>query len=499
MPSSYTLLQHDRLDDLMDKIGHGRFHIFAVIGLGFRLFVRGSIISLRTMFGPYFKCKYDLSYFAASFYITTYLLCAAIFSPLTGWLANKLGKRTTLLLCSSMSAVIAILHIMSSSFSMLVITMAGCGIFDSAQYLVYPFIVEFFGKSGRKHISSIEFFYVLGFASGVIVGYLCLKYLSWQWAIIICVIIPLILFLISLVYLPESPRYLLANGDRVGTVKSLLQMSMMNNPGSDKKVLIRTFTKALGEPSSDNDDGEGDNDDDDDDDDDDDNSQSSNVAEDESRYERKIMEDKSLLSCDDINLSSKDLRQRIIVVCVMAFIISLSRNVFLYSSGQRYDVDHSEHQCNQCSTSISINHLISVAVGSSIAILISYNLIGQLRRRPALRGLITVLAIAILPFYFHLPDWLVTGSFFVVSVINECLMIVRLVYCSEVVPSSVRGFSNNLMFGFALGGSLTGALIATYILHVNQFLTFLCLHICIFICLMVIYRFVIETKDMSLN
>ena len=89
MPSSYTLLQHDRLDDIMDKIGHGRFHIFAVIGLGCRLFVRGSILRLRTMFEPYFKCKYDLSYFAASFYITSYLLSDAIFAPLNGWFANK--------------------------------------------------------------------------------------------------------------------------------------------------------------------------------------------------------------------------------------------------------------------------------------------------------------------------------------------------------------------------------------------------------------------------
>ena len=54
MPASYTLLQHDRLDDIMDEIGQGRFHIFAVIGLGCRLFVRGSIVSLGTMFGPYF-------------------------------------------------------------------------------------------------------------------------------------------------------------------------------------------------------------------------------------------------------------------------------------------------------------------------------------------------------------------------------------------------------------------------------------------------------------
>ena len=48
-----------------------------------------------------------------------------------------------------------------------------------------------------------------------------------------------------------------------------------------------------------------------------------------------------------------------------------------------------------------------------------------------------MLAIAIILFYFPLPDGLVTCFFDVVSVINECLMLFRIVYCSEVVPSSV--------------------------------------------------------------
>ena len=452
MPASYTLLQHDRLDDVMNEIGHGRFHIFAVIGLGCRLFVRGSILSLRTIIEPYFKCKYDLPYFTASFYITSYLVCAVISAPLNGWLANKYGKRRTLLLCTSMSFVTARLQIMSSSFTLLVITMAGCGIFDSAQYLVYPFILEFFCKSGKKHVSSIELFYVLGFASGVMIGYFCLKHLSWQWAMIFCFIIPLIPVLISLAYLPESPRYLLANGDRVGAIKSLVQMSLTNNPGSDKTELIQSFTKALCKPANENNDWEGQHDDADDvDDNDDDGGGGSpllaNLAEDESANERKRSENVSLLGVGDLKISSKDLKQRILVVCVIAFLISVSRCAFLYVSGKRYS-NHSEQQCQQCLSSISINHLISVTVGSSIAIVISYNLIGRLKRRLALRGLITVLAIAIFPFYFHFPDFLVTGSFFIVSVINECLMLVRLVYCNEVVPSSVRGFANNIMFGF---------------------------------------------------
>ena len=83
-------------------------------------------------------------------------------------LQTNMAKEGHFCCARSMSFVTARLQIMSSSFTLLVITMAGCGIFDSAQFLVYPFILEFFCKSGRKHVSSVELFYVLGYASGVI-------------------------------------------------------------------------------------------------------------------------------------------------------------------------------------------------------------------------------------------------------------------------------------------------------------------------------------------
>ena len=489
MPASYTLSQHDRLDDIMDEIGHGRFHVIAVIGLGCRIFVRGSVMSLTAILEPYFKCKFNQSYFAASFYVTAHLLSGAFTSPLTGWLANRYGKRNIMFLFSSMAVVTSLLHVMSSSFLMVAITMGCYGLFENAQFLVYPYLLEIFCKSGRKHISIVELFYVAGWASGVLSGYFCLKYSSWQWSIIICVIIPLIPVIITLGHIPESPRYLLANGDKIGTIKSLVEISLMNNPGADKADLIRKYTNVLFDVSNDRKD----------DDDDDDESFSSSPAEDPPSNDDVSSEESSLLIDTDLKITNKDLWHRITIVCIIAFTISATRNAFVYASAQRYGKDFSKEHCNQCSPFVSTNRSISVIVGLTIAVFVSYNFIGRLKRRLALRGLITALAIAMLPFYLHLNDWLLACFFFIASVINECLLIVRLVYCTEVVRSSVRGFANNLMFAFAYGGNLVGAFMVTYALHVSPFLTFMSLHIYVLIGLVVIYRYVIETKDMSLN
>ena len=499
MPASYTLLQHDRLDDIMDEIGHGRFHIIAVIGLGCRLFVRGSIFSLTTILEPYFKCMYNLSYFAASLYLTSYLICSAISAPLTGWFANRYGKRKALLLFSCMTIVTAIIHVMSSSFLLVVITMSGSGIFENAQYLVYPYLIELLCKSGRKHISIVEIYYVVGWASGVLIGYFCLRYLSWQWAIIFCVILPTIPVLITLAYIPESPRFLLANGDKIGAIKSLVRISLSNNPAGDKATLIRKYGEVLCQPMRGYEHTDNDDCNDDDDDDYDDLSRVPNSVDELSLSADKTTEEASLLDASNFKISNKDLRQRVIVICVLSLMIAVSRNSFLYGSGQSYKKEMSIKQCNQCWTLFQENHLISVISGSSIALVISYNVIGYLRRRLAMRGLMTALAIAILPFYSQLSDWLLSVCFFIASIINDCLLILLLVYCSEVVPSSVRGFANNLMFAFGISGSLIGALMVTYFVHVSRFLTFFCLHSCVLIGLVVAYRYVIETKDMSLN
>ena len=279
--------------------------------------------------------------------------------------------------------------------------------------------------------------------------------------------------MISLGILPESPRYLLANGDIVGAVKSLVQISLTNNPSTDKRKLIQTLTKAL--------------------------QKSSNRYEDDDDDHVSISVEDSMLNSGDLKITNKDLRQRIVTVCVIDFRVSVSRNSFLFASGQSYVQDHFQEQCNQCSALVSINHLISVSVASSLAIIISYNVIGFLKRRLAMRIFITVLAIAILPFYFQLSNFSLSICFFIVSVINECLMLLRLVYCSEVVPSSVRGFTTNLMFAFGITGSLVWALMATYTMHISYFVTFLFLHFCVLVCLVVVYRYVIETKHMSLN
>ena len=388
---------------------------------------------------------------------------------------------------SCMTVVTAILHILSSSFVMVTVTIAGYGMFENGQFFVYPYFVEFLCKSQRKQFSVLLIFYMVGWASGVLIGYFCLKHLSWQFAVIFCIILPIIPSIVTAVYMPESPRYLLAVGDINGAVESLARIVTTNMPNALKQELIPKYTKILHEnkPRDENYD-ENDSD-------------LSNSEDNLPSKDGLTSEEVSLLDERELKISNKDLWQRIYALCFIDFTVSIARNALLYAAGQSFMEEGIKQQCSECSTLIRVKKLIYVTTGSSLAISISYFIIGYLKRRLAMRGLITILAIVAIPFFFELSDWLSSGLFFIATLLTECLANLVSLYCNEAVPSSVRGLSNSLVAGCWVAGSIFAALLSTYFVHINPLFTMLFIYVFILACLAVVYRYITETKDMCLN
>ena len=490
MAPSLSPSKHVLLDDIMEEIGCGTFHVIAVFGLGCRMFARGSIMNLTAMLEPYFKCRYDLTYYAASFYVTLYLISSALTTPLTGWLADTYGRRKTLLLFSCMSATTAMLHVMSSSFLMVTLTMAAYGLFENGQYLVYPYLLEFFSKSNRKYYSALLIFYIAGWATSVLVGYYCLNYLSWRFTVIFCVILPLIPAIITFGYMPESPLYLIAIEDRYGAVKSLVGINKTNMDDADKQQLILKYSRILYDDHAD---------DDDHNDDWSDESSLANFDDNWPSNQETAKDEDSLLHRGNSKISKKDSKQRIIVLCIIGFTISISQNALIYAAGQSYIGDSSGTHCSTCSTTVQVKHLISVAVGATVAAFVTCFIIGYVKRRLTMIVFTAILAVLMVPFYFQLSDWLLSVLFFIASVLTDSLATLKHVYCAEVMPSTLRGRASGFMSGFYLAGSVVAVMLATYFLHISHIYSFLFIHVCILTCLVVTYRYVIETKDMPLN
>ena len=478
MQSTVELSYHDRLDHIVDDIGFGWFHLMAMFGLGCRIIARGSIYSLTTVLEPYFQCKFQLSYFTTSFYITSFLACFTISTWPTGKMVDKFGKRKTLILLGVMSVIIAILHIISRSFLMITITLSAFGLVEGAGFFVYPYLLEILPKSKRKFIIIIEIFFVVGFITGVIMCKISLDYLSWQWSIVVCLIIPILVTIIVMIRSPESPRYLIAVNDNNGAIKALVQIALMNQPNLDRAELTKKYQEILLEdqpPEKD--------------------AAMIEVKGDEANHEKTY-----LVNNKNIQLSRKDIWQRIFLVSLLRFITEFCRSIVTFGAGQSYkNSSKSADQCRQCYMTFELEQLVSVSLGIAVAAFISYHLVGRLKRRLALQILTTILALIIIPFYFGISGWFLTGFFFLLSVTTGAYYMILFVYVSEVVPTSMRGLTVGLASGSSIAGLLFGAQFATYFLHLNVLICVVVTHVLVGVLMVTVYFFAVETRDMSLN
>ena len=463
-----------KLDHIIDRIGFGNFQVISMLGLGCRVFVRGSVLSLLAMLEPYFQCMYGLSQLSASLYITVYLISGAFASWPSGYMADIYGKRKTIILLCSMSAFIAFLQTLSQSFAMIVMTMMAFGLFENAIFLVYPYLLEVFPISKRKYLALTDVFNIIGFASGILITYVCLQYASWQMAISISVILPLLVVIAFAWFMPESPSYSLSKGDREALADALFQMMDKNNVKFDiqERLLIHKDVESNNDFSS-----EGD------------------WSDEDNSLDQLLAKARHRLHVQNSRMPLVDILQRALVSCVMRFTAYMCRDVLVYASGQSYVLN----PCSDCHVNVGTTNLLSTCLGFSISIMVSYNLIHYCKRRITFLGLLISLSLLVIPFYFRPSHWILATLIFVSSVCADCLLVVLLVYLSEIVPTSVRGLNIGLAISSGYFGELSAAILATWVLHIKFTLFLNILHSVIVICLVVVYFFAIETKDVSLN
>lgn len=478
----FRFVQSDRLDTVINEIDFGFFHILMIFGLGSRIYVRGSTGSLAAIMEPYLKCKFDLPAWMASTYLVIYFLTSAFSSWANGLIADKYGKRKTILLLCSMTVTLGILHALSNSFAMITITRAAYGLFQNAQYFIYPYLMETLPKS-KKHLASmLEVFLIIGFASAVLITDFCLKYLSWQWAVFFTYILPVTIAIMTLLVIPESPRYLISINDKKGAVDSLVRIAKLNRCKSSREELSQRYRQILFETEVQDDMG------------DEESSEDALLLAEEKENAGDQMQNKS-----ECQLTKADIWRRVMMVCITTFLNQWFRSALMYGSGQSYGMDKSKESCTQCTDSVQVAHLLSVSSGMALSLIAAYNFLRLFKRRLILLSLMTSLAIAVTPFHFAISDIISSLTFFVSSSITETVNVILLVYASEVVPTSVRGISVGTISTAGTIGKFTGTLFASYVLHLNGHLSLLVMHALIVVCITVIYFFAEGTKDMSLS
>lgn len=164
---------------------------------------------------------------ATGFNVASILLGCAAGAFMAGWLADKLGRRTILII----SALFFTLSALGAGFAqdslqfVLVRVLGGFAV-GAASVLAPAYISEVAPAKYRGSLSSIQQIaiisglfasflsnYVLARVAGGSTQILALGFEAWRWMFWVMTI-PSIAFFLSLLVIPESPRYLVASGKK---------------------------------------------------------------------------------------------------------------------------------------------------------------------------------------------------------------------------------------------------------------------------------------------
>jgi SP family sugar:H+ symporter-like MFS transporter len=187
------------------------------------------------------------------FNVASILLGCAVGAFMAGWLADKFGRRTILIiasLCFTASALGAGLAQNSLQF-VLVRVLGGLAV-GAASVLAPAYISEVAPAKYRGALSSVQQIaiitglftsflsnYLLARKAGGSTEILAMGFEAWRWMFWV-MLVPSVVFFLSLLFIPESPRFLVASGKKDKALAVLTRLM-----GSDANAKLAEIDASL--------------------------------------------------------------------------------------------------------------------------------------------------------------------------------------------------------------------------------------------------------------
>ena len=536
-------LKGDFVHNCMEAIGFGKFQVIMLMSLGLRCFVRGSSNCMLSILQPYLRCHMKLSIFTASWLGTGLAIGRLFGAVLIGRMADKYGRRRSMLCLFSLNTLLSLLNALSSSYIMILITRASIGFAFEAGILVYTYGMELLPIKKRKYLAVIDAFFGLGFLFAIFSAMGILGTVNWRWFVVVNETIPLGICILLVAFLPESPRYLYSQGCRQEAVKSLEKIAVMNGvdlhqvvsesnisredlslftnsktkhqeadslesaqtqsdpfiteeaPDNSCKDTPKSLSKSISPIANEErvlQDGEG--------------SQTSLRTGDE------ISENTFLLQSDDkkdtganeaqtaanTDLKKTELCKRIFILTILRFVLQAVSGVFMFGSMQFKNPD-TKYACGSCSTNLNYRFIITLALALETGFLLSFFMTGKYNRKVALQILFFFNALIAIPFYFNISQWVKVPFFFVATVFRFAAFITVNIYGSEVIPTSHRALATGIESTAGNIGLFIGDFFALYLVHMHYYAVVGTLQGLTIAAILIISVFVIDTTHIPLS
>uniref|UniRef100_A0A7S2GUV2 Major facilitator superfamily (MFS) profile domain-containing protein n=1 Tax=Helicotheca tamesis TaxID=374047 RepID=A0A7S2GUV2_9STRA len=226
------------VDEAIEKIGTGPFQFMVLIAAGLCFSADSMEIMLLSFLSIILREQWDLSSTETAS-ITACVFAGALVGTLVlGPLGDRIGRRPVLLISCFFISFFGITTAFSQSFVVLLINRFWVGFGVGGLTVPFDILAELLPTSARgKNLAEIEFFWTAGSMAVPLAAYMTIgSGGSWQVFVLLCTIPCLASALISLFYVPESPRWLISCGRDEEAMEVLKAAAKMN--GKDPGVLF---------------------------------------------------------------------------------------------------------------------------------------------------------------------------------------------------------------------------------------------------------------------
>ena len=206
------LFKFQSIDEILDKIGLRWFHLKVFLLLGLLNITDSLEVSVLSIILPSIKSDWNISSLLAGLLTISTSIGMMIGSWFWGWVADKYGRKR----CFVGSAIFILLFAFASVFSpnyywlWISLFFVGFGIASIVQ--TYVMAMELFPPKYRSTFATLSAaFWTLGFLLSAIVS-LNISENGYSWTLgMVC--FPTALFLIGIIFFPDTPHYHLVAGD----------------------------------------------------------------------------------------------------------------------------------------------------------------------------------------------------------------------------------------------------------------------------------------------
>ncbi|TMS08562.1 Synaptic vesicle 2-related protein [Larimichthys crocea] len=225
------------VDDALEAIGFGKFQWKISLLTGLSWIGDSMEMMLLSILGPQLHCEWKLPSFMVAIITSVVFAGMGIGSPVWGNIADKYGRKISLILCMVWTMYFGLLTAFTPVYGWLLFLRAlvGFGIAGAPQSVTL--YSEFLPVKARGIcIMLIGMFWALGAMFEVLLALLIMPTLGWRWLVGLSTL-PMALFICLCYWLPESPRFNVLSGNKEKALATLAQIAKDNGTAMPQGTL----------------------------------------------------------------------------------------------------------------------------------------------------------------------------------------------------------------------------------------------------------------------